>query len=326
VIGRRQFITLLGSAAASLPLAARAQQPAVPLVGYLGSRSPESDAGFVEAVKKGLAETGFVEGRNLAIEFRWGESNDAKLAGLAGDLVRRGVAVIVAAAGPATQAAKEATTAVPIVFSTGADPVSSRFVASLNRPGGNLTGVTTFANQLGTKQFGLLQELVPPPAVVGYLHDSGARFSAESEAVETAARAFGRARLMLKAGSEREIDAAFVGFAERHVGGILVDASSFFATRLHQIVVLANHYAIPAVYPRREFVTAGGLLSYGTSFSDAYRLTGVYAGRILKGEKPADLPVLQPTKFELVINLRTAKTLGFTVPTNLLAIADEVIE
>jgi putative ABC transport system substrate-binding protein len=322
---RRDFITLLGGAAAAWPLAARAQQPAPPVVGYLTSRSRESDAEFVAAVRKGLGDAGFVEGRNVAIDFRWADNNDSQFPSLAADLVRRGVTVIIAATTPAAQAAKQATAAIPIVFGTGADPIGMGFVASLNRPGGNLTGITTFASQLGTKQFGLLQELVPLPAVVGYLQDPRGRFG-QSEAISTAARAFDRMLITFSAGIEREIDAAFVSFADRRIGGILVDASTYFTSRLHQIVVLANHYVLPALYSRREYALAGGLMSYGTSPAETYRQAGVYAGRILKGEKPADLPVVQPTKFELVINLKTAKTLGLTVPPTLLAIADEVIE
>jgi len=323
MIRRRDFITLLGGAAA-WPVAARAQQ-ALPVVGYLTTRSRESDAEFVAAVRRGLGDAGFVEGRNVAIEFRWADNNDSQLPSLAADLVRRGVTVIVAATTPATQAAKQATTAIPIVFGTGTDPIGMGFVASLNRPGGNLTGVTTFASQLGTKQFGLLQELVPAPANIGYLHDPRDRFG-QSEAVSMAARAFDRMLITFSAGTEREIDAAFVSFAERRIGGILVNPSTYFSSRLHQIVVLANHYVLPAVYSRREYALAGGLMSYGTSPAETYRQAGVYAGRILKGEKPADLPVMQPGKFELVINLGTAKTLGLTIPPGVLAIADEVIE
>jgi putative ABC transport system substrate-binding protein len=279
----------------------------------------------VAAVRRGLGDAGFVEGRNVAIEFRWADNNDSQLPGLAADLVRRGVTVIVAATTPAAQAAKQATTAIPIVFGTGADPIGMGFVASLNRPGGNLTGITTFASQLGTKQFGLLQELVPLPAIVGYLQDPRGRFG-QSEAISTAARAFDRMLITFSAGTEREIDAAFVSFADRRIGGILVDPSTYFTSRLHQIVVLANHYVLPALYSRREYALAGGLMSYGTSPAETYRQAGVYAGRILKGEKPADLPVQQPTQFELVINLRTAKALGLTVPDKLIALADEVIE
>jgi len=234
--------------------------------------------------------------------------------------------VIVASAAPAGEAAKQATRAVPIVFSTGADPIQSGLVATLSRPGGNLTGVTTLANQLGTKQFGFLHDLVPAPAVIGFLHDPNNPYSAEAQAVETAARAFGRTCITLKATTEQGIDAAFRSLADQHIGALLTGSSAFFTTRLSQIVVLANHYAIPAVYPRREYAVAGGLMSYGTNFRDSYRQVGVYVGRILKGAKPADLPVMEPTKFELVINMKTAKALGLTVPNSLLAIADEIIE
>jgi putative ABC transport system substrate-binding protein len=225
------------------------------------------------------------------------------------------------------RAAKEATTTIPIVFSMAEDPVNSGVVASLNHPGGNLTGVTTFASELGTKQFGLLQELVPAPAVIGYLLDTTTSASAsEAKSIETAARAFGRQSVTFKVHDERDIDAAFMSVVEQRIGGIVVSSGALFGIRLNQIVVLANHYAIPTLYPRREYAIAGGLMSYGTSFADAYHQVGMYVGRILGGAKPADLPVLRPTKFEFVINLQTARLLGIAVPPTLLATADDVIE
>jgi putative ABC transport system substrate-binding protein len=323
---RREFIALVGGATAAWPLAVRAQQ-AMPVIGYLGTRSLESDAHLVAMVRQGLAEAGFVEGQNLQIEYRFAGGRTNPLSAMAADLVGRRVTVIVASAGPAMRAAKEATTTIPIVFSLAEDPVNSGVVASLNHPGGNLTGVTTFASELGTKQFGLLQELVPAPAVIGYLLDTTTSASAsEAKSVETAARAFGRQSATFKVHDERDIDAAFMSVVKQRIGGIVVSSGAFFGIRLNQIVVLANHYAIPTLYPRREYAIAGGLMSYGTSFVDAYHQVGMYVGRILRGAQPADLPVLRPTKFEFVINLQTARLLGIAVPPPLLATADEVIE
>jgi putative ABC transport system substrate-binding protein len=322
-IRRRKFIALIGGAAA-WSMVARAQQ-AMPVIGYLATRSLESDADLVAAFRQSLAETGFVEGQNLRIEYRFAQGLTNRLPRMAADLVAQHVAAIVATAAPAARAAKEATTTIPVVFSTGSDPISDGLIASFNHPGGNLTGATTLSSELGTKQFELLQELIPAPAVIGYLHDP---FGAESQLkdMEKAVAHVGHEWIMIEARTEREIDAGFMKLVERRVGGLLVGASAVFTTWRKQIVVLANHYSIPSVYFRREFADAGGLVSYGTSFVAAYHQIGTYTGRILKGEKPADLPVMQPTKFELVVNSQTAKALRLDVPAQLLARADEVIE
>ena len=323
---RREFITLVGGAAATWPLAARAQQSA-PIIGFLNSASPAAFAHFVAVFRQGLNETGYVEEQNVAIEYRWAESQFDRLPGMASDLVRRQVAVIVATGSRvAAHAAKAATTSIPIVFLSG-DPVRDGLVASLNRPGGNATGMGLFADVLAAKRLELLRELVPNSAVVGLLVDPGSpEATPQLSDAEAAARAIGQQIAVLSAGSEAEIDRAFVTLAEQRVGTLLVLGSAFFTSQRDKIVALAAQYRLPAIYEWREFSTAGGLISYGTSLADAYRQVGVYAGRILKGEKPADLPVLQPTKFELVINLKTAKSLGLTVPNKLIALADEVIE
>ena len=323
---RREFITLVGGAAVAWPLTARAQQSA-PIIGFLNSASPAAFAHFVAAFRRGLNEIGYVEGRNVAIEYRWAESQFDRLPGMASDLVRSQVAVIAATGSPAVaHAAKAATTSIPIVFLTG-DPVRDGLVASLNRPGGNATGMGLFADVLAAKRLELLRELVPNSAVVGLLVDPGSpEATPQLSDAEAAARAIGQQIAVLSAGSEAEIDRAFVTLAEQRVGTLLVLGSAFFTSQRDKIVALAAQYRLPAIYEWREFSTAGGLISYGTSLADAYRQVGVYAGRILKGEKPADLPVLQPTKFELVINLKTAKSLGLTVPNKLIALADEVIE
>jgi putative ABC transport system substrate-binding protein len=325
-VKRREFITLVGGAAVAWPLTARAQQSA-PIIGFLNSASPAAFAHFVAAFRRGLNETGYVEGQNVAIEYRWAQSQLDRLPGMASDLVRSQVAVIAATGSPAVaHAAKAATTSIPIVFLTG-DPVRDGLVASLNRPGGNATGMGLFADVLAAKRLELLRELVPNSAVVGLLVDPGSpEATPQLSDAEAAARAIGQQIAVLSAGSEAEIDRAFVTLAEQRVGTLLVLGSAFFTSQRDKIVALAAQYRLPAIYEWREFSTAGGLISYGTSLADAYRQVGVYAGRILKGEKPADLPVLQPTKFELVINLKTAKSLGLTVPNKLIALADEVIE
>jgi putative ABC transport system substrate-binding protein len=324
MIRRRAFITILGGAAAWPPVA-RGQQ-AMPVIGYLALRSPEMDLNFLAAFRQSLAGLGFIEGQNVRIEYRIADGEINKLPAMATDLVNQHVAVIAASTGQAALAAKAATTSIPIVFSIGNDPVAGGFVTSLSHPSGNLTGVTTFASELGTKQFGLLHEIVPAPAVIGYLNNTVTPIPGDPQmlAVQSAARAFKRELVILNVTNEMDIDALFRSLGQQRISGLLVSSSAVF--QLHQVVVLANHYKIPAVYPRREYAAAGGLMSYGTSFTDAHRQLGIYVGRVLKGEKPADLPVVLPTKFELVINLKTAKATGFEVPPGFSARADEIIE
>jgi len=326
-MNRRGFITLLGGAAA-WPLAARAQQPAIPVIGYLGGLSRDTLAPRLAAFHKGLGETGYVEGRNVAFEYRWAEGQYDRLPALAAELARRQVAVIAALGGDATaHAAKAATTAIPIVFAVTADPVRSGLVSSLNRPGGNLTGVNFLLNVIAAKQFEVLQEAVPKPGTVGFLvNPSGPEAESAVSEVRAAAQALGHELLVANASSEREIDAAFAMLAQRRIGALLVGNDVFFYSRREQIVALAARHAIPTIYQVREYTQAGGLMSYGTNVDDAQRLAGVNVGRILQGAKPADLPVQQAVKVELVLNLKTAKTLGITFPLSLLGRADEVIE
>jgi putative ABC transport system substrate-binding protein len=322
---RRQFITLLGAAAA-WPLTARAQQGALPVVGFLSTSSPELNKHFVSAFQQGLAGAGFVEGRNTTIEYRWAHSDYSRLPELATDLVRRRVAVIVTAP-RAQDAAKAATETIPIVFVIGADPVRVGLVASLNRPGGNRTGIALLTPEMPAKRFGLLHDVVPQAAVFGLLLDSGSRNeSFELQEVQTAANSVGRTIRVVSAGSESEIDAAFGTFAREQVGALMMSASVYFGSLRDRIVELAARHRIPVIYETRDWTEAGGLMSYGPSVTDAFRQAGAYTGRILKGEKPADLPVMLPTKFELVINLKTAKALGLNVSQDMLSIADEVIE
>jgi ABC-type uncharacterized transport system substrate-binding protein len=320
---RRDFITLLGGAAA-WPLTARAQQPAMPVVGFFNAGSSATSAHRDAAFRQGLRETGFVEGRNVAIEYRWGEDQYDRLPQLAADLVQRRVAVI-AASPRAVEAAKAATTTIPIVFMSGADPVRIGLVASLNRPGGNVTGVTILASDLTAKRFGLLHEAVPQASVIGVLRESRADPFSIGEA-EAAARQVGVSTRSMTADTEDQIEAAFVTFAREGVGALFVASSFLFVSVRDRVVELAARYQIPAIYDLREFPDVGGLMSNGPSESDAYRQVGRYTGRILKGDKPAELPVMLPTKFELVINLKTAKSLGLEIPPTLLARADEVIE
>ena len=325
---RREFITLLGGAAAAWPLAARAQQPAMPVVGFLQTGSPEATASLVTAFRQGLSESGYVEGRNVAIDYRWAQNETARLPELAAELVRSRVAVIAAPGGIAPAlVAKAATTTIPIVFSTGADPVEIGLVASLNRPGGNVTGISYMNVELGAKRLGLLHELLPGAARFALLVDPNSSVTASTVAdVQAAAAIIGRQIEVLAAGTNSEIDASFASRAHQRLDALLVNPMPLFYDRRVQILTLAARHAVPTIYPAREWAEAGGMMSYGSSFADQYRQTGIYTGRILKGEKPADLPVLRATKFELVINLHTAKAIGVEVPPTLLARADEVIE
>jgi putative ABC transport system substrate-binding protein len=325
---RREFITLLGGAVASWPLAARAQQAAMPVVGYLNLGSPESDASRLTGLRRGLSETSYIEGRNFVIEYRWAGNQADRLPALAAELVQLRVAVIVAAGLPPALAAKAATTSIPIVFGVGADPAQLGLVASLNRPGGNLTGFNAFTNELAAKGLALLHELVPSTAAIGVLVNPNNPAASEvtTRDVLAAAPVMGLKIEILKAGTDREIDAAFVRLIQARTEALLVGADLFFNSRIEQIVALAARHAIPTMYSYREFVVASGLISYGMSLVEQYRQVGLYTGRILKGERPADLPIIQPTKLALIINLKTAKSLGLQIPDKLLALADEVIE
>ena len=327
LLRRREFITLLGSATA-WPLAARAQQPAMPLVGFLNPTSPDPNVDLLRAFRQGLKETGYVEGENVAIEYRWAENQIDRMPALAAELVRKQVAVIATTgATVAASAAKAATTTIPIVFLTGADPVESGLVASLARPGGNLTGINLLTIDLTAKRLELLRELVPAATRVAVLaNPAGPAPEAMLRDVETAARAMGLQVQVLNAGTSPEIDAAFASFVRERPDALFVGPDPFFVSRRVQLVHLASRHAVPAAYTQRDYAVAGGLMSYGSNLMDAFRQVGVYTGRILKGAKPADLPVVQPSKFELVINHQTARMLGLTVPDKLLATADEVIE
>ena len=325
---RREFISFLAGTAVNWPLAARAQQAAMPIVGFLSSRSPKEAEIHTAAFRRGLSETGFAEGQNVAITYRWAEGQYERLSGLASELVGLHVSVMVAGGGaPSVLAAKPATTTTPIVFVMGDDPVKLGLVASFNRPGGNLTGVAFLTGELGSKRLGLLCELVPNASVVGLLlnpNDPGAEVQRQD--VEMAAKALGRRLLVLHASTATEFEPNFAMMTREHVGALIVENDPFFDSQRDQLMALAARNGVSAIYHIREFPAAGGLMSYGASLADAYRQVGNYTGRILKGEKPADLPVMQPTKFELAINLKTAKALGLTVPSSLLARADEVIE
>jgi putative ABC transport system substrate-binding protein len=323
---RREFITVIGGAA-TWPLIARAQQPAVPVIGFLEIGLPDVFAHLLPAYRKGLGESGFVEGRNVAIEFRWAGDRYDRLPTLAADLVHRGVAVITAGGNVAADAAKSVTSTIPIVFVTGVDPVTAGLVASLNRPGGNVTGIANITGELGAKRLDLLRRVVPKAAVIGMLvNSSNADTLAAAREVEAAVLSAGQQFQLVTASAQPEIDVAFDRLAQRGAEALLVGSDSYLLNQRDRIVSQAASHSIPAIYNFAEFAAAGGLLSYGASRVDQWRQMGVYTGRILKGEKPADLPVLQPTKFELVINLKTAMTLGLSIPPTLLAIADEVIE
>jgi putative tryptophan/tyrosine transport system substrate-binding protein len=323
---RREFISLIGSAAVARPFAARAQQPASPVVGFLSGRSPTESATVVGAFRKGLAESGYDEPQNVTIDFRWAEGKPDRLPELARQLVHRPVDVI-AAMGESGPAAKAATMTIPIVFGSGGDPVQIGLVASLNRPGGNLTGATFLTANLGAKRLGLLRELVPGAEVVALLANPDKSVGqVQIKDVTGAAHAIGQKLIVFDGGSDDKIEAAFGALAPQHVSALLVGADPFFDTRRDHLVALALQHRMPAIYQFREYAVAGGLMSYGTSITEMYRLVGIYVGRILKGEKPADLPVVQVTKFELIINLKTARSLGVKISDNLLSIADEVIE
>jgi putative ABC transport system substrate-binding protein len=325
---RREFITLIGGAAAAWPFAARAQQPAMPVIGFLSPGSPESDVVRLTGVRQGLKEFGYVEGQNVAIEYRFAHGQNDRLPALAADLIQLRVAAIVSPGLVATLAAKATTTSIPIVFNVGNDPVQLGLVASLNRPGGNLTGFNVLMGELGAKGLELLHELVPGIATIGFLGNPNNRavFELMTRDVLAAASVMGLKVQIFNAITDREIDAAFVSLAQARSGALLVGNDLFFNSRIEQIVTLAARHAIPTMYSVREFVVAGGLISYGTSLIETYRQVGLYTGRVLKGAKPADLPVIQATKFDLIINLRTAKALGLQIPDKLLALADEVIE
>jgi putative ABC transport system substrate-binding protein len=326
-VRRRELLLLLGGAMTA-PRALRAQQAAMPVIGFLSSVSPGPLAAFVSAFRQGLSEAGYVEGQNLAIEYRWAEGRYDRLPGLAAELVGRNVGVIVTTGGTVSaRAAKSATSTIPIVSVFGGDPVADGLVASFARPGGNLTGLSILVRELMPKRLELLTEMVPQAGVIALLvNPSNPNAERIIREVREAARTKGVQLHVLKAGTEGEIDAAFASLVELHAGALVVAADPFFNSRREQLVALAARHAVPAIYEWREFATAGGLISYGTSLSAVYRQVGIYTGRILKGAKPADLPVQQPTTFELVVNLNTAKALGLTVPPSILARADEVIE
>jgi putative ABC transport system substrate-binding protein len=324
---RREFITLLGGATA-WPLAARAQQPAMPVVGWLNSESPDGAYGLMAAaVRHGLSETGFVEGRNVGIEYRWAQSQNERLPFMAAELVQRQVAVIAAAGTSSALAARAATTSIPIVFSTATDPVAIGLVARLNRPGGNITGVTNLGVELVQKQLEMLHWMVPTASTVAALVDpTFPGFESQSRDLEVAARKLKVQLHVLHASTERDLDGDFATMTQLRAGALVVVPSAFFFSRQEQILALTARHSLPAIFPWREAPAAGGLMSYDVSVTDGYHLVGIYVGRILKGEKPGDLPVQEMTKFQLVINLKTAKTLGLDVPLGLSAAADELIE
>jgi putative tryptophan/tyrosine transport system substrate-binding protein len=324
---RRDFITLLAGVAA-WPLAARAQQPGMPVIGFLDSKSPDDSEHMVAAFRRGLNGSTFIEGQNVAIEFRWAQNQYDQLPALAADLVHRRVDVIAATGGPAALAAKAATATIPIVFRIAADPIAAGLVASLSRPGGNVTGVTSLNLEVGPKRLEFLHELVPSATIMAALVNPTNPSNAEilSRDLQATARLLGLQLHLLHASSDADIDAGFATLTELRAGGLVIGTDALFTSRNEKLAALALRYRIPTIYQWREFVAAGGLMSYGGSAEDSYRLAGVYTGRILKGEKPADLPVQQATKLELFINLKTAKALGLTVPPTLLALADEVIE
>jgi putative tryptophan/tyrosine transport system substrate-binding protein len=326
-VNRRSFITLFGGAAAASPLPARAQQPR-PVVGFMSSRAPEDSVHLLEAFRRGLREGGFVEGQNVVIEFRWARGDYSKLPALAADLVSRRVNVLTAVGGdPSPRAAKRATSTIPIVFGMGGDPVSDGLVESFNRPGGNLTGVTLLTNLMEPKRLGLLRELAPGVPLIGALvNPNFAPAARQQRQLEEASRAINQRLVIAQASTDDELETAFASLIREGAGALLVAADPYFDTRRDRIVAFAARQRLPAIYQFREYAVAGGLLSYGVSITDVYRQFGVYTASILKGAKPADLPVQQPTKFEMVINLKTAKALGVNISDNLLSLADEVLE
>jgi putative ABC transport system substrate-binding protein len=328
-MNRRELITLLSGAAAAWPFAARAQQSTMPVIGFLGSESPDLYAGRLRAFRQGLSESGYVDGQSVAIEYRWAEGHYDRFPALLADLVRRKVTVIAAVAGtPPALAAKAATTTIPIVFVTAGDPIAVGLVASHNRPGGNITGVTSMSVELGPKQLEVLRELVPTATIIALLVNPTNPTNAEtlSRDLQGAARTLGLQLHVLYASTEREFDTVFATLPRLRAGALVIGSDPFFNSRIEQLVALAVRHAVPAMYPFREYAIAGGLISYGDSIADAFSRVGVYTGRILKGEKLADLPVQHSTKVEMFINLNTARALGLEVPTTLLARADEVIE
>jgi putative tryptophan/tyrosine transport system substrate-binding protein len=322
---RRDCITLLGGAAAAWPIAARAQQPATPVVGYLSAGAPEPSR--VAAFVKGLSEMGYAEGHNVAIEYRWADNEPARLSELAADLVRRRVSVIAAMQTITARAAKAETFNIPVVFISAGDAVQAGLVSSFNRPGANLTGINILFTDLGPKQLGLLHDLLPQATRFGMLVEGAGLFVGENvKVVQAAADKIGGKIEILPAASARDIDTIFAALPDKQVQGVLVATGQLFVNRRVQLAAAATRHAVPTIFNQRDFAEAGGLMSYGPSIADAYRQVGIYGGRILKGEKPRDMPVMQPTKFEFVINMQTARTIGIEVPANLLVIADEVIE
>ena len=326
---RREFITLLGGAAVAgaLPFAARAQQAAMPVIGFLNSGTREGFAHLLAAFHQSLNQAGFVEGRNLAIEYRWAEGQYERLPALAADLVRRQVTLMAATTTPAALAAKAATSRIPIVFTSAADPVAAGLVASLSRPGGNATGVTNYLTDLGAKRLDLLRELVPKAITIGMLvNPNYPDIESQQKDVEEAARRYGQQVHVVNAASVDDFDKVLAILVQLNASALLISPDALFLSRRDRLVGLVAHYGLPAIYPQREFVVVGGLMSYAASVAEGYRQAGIYVGRVLKGAVPADLPVVQPSKFDLFINLKTAKALGLTIPPSLLALADEVIE
>jgi putative ABC transport system substrate-binding protein len=324
---RRDFIKVVAGSASVWPLAAHAQQPVMPVIGFLGGADPIGLAPQIEALRLGLRDYGYIEGQNIAVEYRWAEGRYDRSPAMAADLVHRQVAVIVASATPSAVAAKGATSTIPIIFGIGGDPIKLGLVKSVARPDGNATGINFFTNALGQKRLGLLNELVAKGAVIGFLvNPSNPNTPGDTEEAQAAAEQLGRKLVTVKASTVAEIDTAFATLVQANVGGLVVDADGFFIARRVQITTLAARHGIPAIHPSSEFVAVGGLMSYASSLPDAYRSMGNYTARVLKGEKVADLPVLQPTKLELAINLSTARALVLTIPPGVLAIADEVIE